>query len=231
MSRSELREAIYYSLYERYRNASGQNGYHNLIKHHLKSSTGGLSLMLRFGYEYGHVRMVKLLLDRTTDWNNYFDVAIRNNYIHILKLLLNRGYEIQDKNINTPMLYFKNYKTVEAIVKFCSQSQLDDLLYRLYQTNSVKMVKVLLKAGANVRSSNVLMDAIREDDVKVTKLLLQSGGDINDRPYLGLQDAVTTSNIGMIKLMLQFDIDKQVVEYSRKYLKKCRSAARDTSVV
>jgi ankyrin repeat protein len=151
-----------------------------------------LNSALRQAVIYGHIHIVKYLVQKgadvnyALDMNSVSDLAMMNGYVDILKFLIKKGAVVDVNEAN------------------------DDEVYPLYysaQYGNLDMVNFLLSKGANVheltQGRNALMAA---RNTEIIAALLVGGADINAKDIDGdtaLMIASNEGNTNMVDFLLK----------------------------
>jgi len=102
-----------------------------------------------------------------------------------------------------------------AEINHMSQEEKDKRLISVAENNNIKLVELLLQAGADINAKNnygwtALMWASKYGYKDVVKLLIKAGADINAKTYSGWTALISASgngHIDVVELLLQTGAD------------------------
>ena len=152
-----------------------------------------------YAAENGQEKAVKFLLLYGADINARDDsmksplmAAIEAKSYPVAKLLLdvNANVQISDDNGRTPLHYaviYRQYETAEAITnKFCDVDSLDNdgNTPLFYSVGKIPLMRVLLRAGADINGANMdgktaLHQAVIIHNLQSVKFLIENGANVN----------------------------------------------------
>jgi ankyrin repeat protein len=185
------------------------------------------SAPLHFAAEYGHVEVVKILLEKganigAQNQNGYTPLHFAAEYGHVevVKILLEKGANIEAQNQNAyTTLHFAAEKGNFAVIKILLEKVADieaksqngyTPLHLAAGDGNVEVVKILLEKGANIEAQNLyaytpLHFAAEYGHVEVVKILLDKGADIkakDQHDYTPLHLAAGDGHVEIIKMLL-----------------------------
>jgi len=176
-------------------------------KDSIGDSIGNTALME--ACEYGHLEIVKLLIEKGADVNldNNFGItalmyASKKGYLKIIELLLKN-----DADINYQDNYGKN-SAYTALIYACKEGQLET-------------VKLLLKKGANINEKDVsnetaLLIACSSGHLEIVKLLLKNGADMNQVDKFGFNSLMMATKAGKLEIVKFLVENGADVKYKNK---------------
>ena len=131
----------------------------------------------------GHTKVVELLLDRSLYTFNELtlEYCIRYCPIDIIKLLLDRGYDVN----------VRNNIALRTSVKY----------------GLVDIIKLLLERGATIHANNILSISVANNNVKMTKLLLDQGANIHTIDNQTLTNCIFGFKKEMTNLLFDYGMD------------------------
>jgi len=152
--------------------------------------------------ENGHIEVVKLLLDKGADVNEYNEggetplhYATRGGHTEVMKILLDHGANIRAKGTGcgTPLQWAA-------------------------RNGQIKAAELLLARGADINQQGTdkrtaLMDAAENGDADMVKLLLLRRADVNARAIYGhtaLHSAAEGNNVEIGRILLEHGADPTV---------------------
>lgn len=162
-------------------------------------------LAINSAISYGHIDIVKLLIEYGADLN-YFDdtfskpinTAIANNNIELLNLLIEKGADISkgnNKDENIPIIQaikLKNIEIVEILAPkielnfVCTPSwtKVTPVIYAI-DLGHINIAKIIIKNNADTNKSansnleTPLILAIKNKNIDAVNLLIENGADVN----------------------------------------------------
>lgn len=182
---------------------------------------------LSYAAENGHVAVVKLLLDHSSDANLDYEydsasqllLAISRGYLAIVKLLLDNGADA-NKDVYIKPLDHAARRGYLAIVKLLLDkgAKVDSkneyggtALWHAVVKGHKAVVELLLEKGANIDSKDIheqtpLMADALDGDASMVMFLLEKGADINTKDRnrrTSLWLASARSRVAIVKLLLE----------------------------
>ena len=166
------------------------------MKHRIISYLGGILLLFSLQAQAADTRMRKAPKPLRNEIEWVLHVAIFNNDIKRVQLLIKVGYDVNKQNTYGQMpLHFAVFN------------------------NNVKAVQHLLNAGANVNKQNeqgetALHLAARGGCVEAVQQLIKAGADVNKQNHLGDTPQLQATRMNCIETILQLlradaDVNKQ----------------------
>ena len=144
-------------------------------------------------------------------------IAVENNSVDVVKLLLKKGARIEDKDLyNAVKSDFADVAKLlikaGANVNANADSNGWTPLYTAAEYNSVNVAKVLIDAGANVNLRRPLMPASRNGYVEMVKLLIDAGANAN----AGLLAAAAFNSVTVAKVLIDAGADVDALDNEGK---------------
>lgn len=180
----------------------------------------------------GHLPIVRLLLERSTDVNAQNEdgetklfYACKNGCKDIVGRLLDQGADIKTRGGKYKGLLIDYALKHEAILELLLDrgAEIDSAskaspLTKAVMLNYVAAVKLLLDKGARIEgpdySATPLQVASMKGHIEIARLLLDAGADINNvKGYLGrtpLMWAATNGHVAVIQLLLDRGADSKI---------------------
>lgn len=152
------------------------------------------STVLQYAMDIGDLKLVEFLIRKGADISKMREVvetplicAVTLQQLDIVKCLLEQGADVN--------LGKKTYPLKAAV-----------------QTGNVKMVELLLNAGANVHvreneGGTVIDVAAMEGHTEIVKLLLEYGAQLSNKYEAAFENALYAKNMDLMELLLQIDAD------------------------
>lgn len=181
---------------------AAKNGYINVFKllvskgHDVNAQNEeGLTPLMLASIE-GHTKLVEFLISEGCDVSlsdnsggTALMWAMLNGKLDIVKLILKNGpkFDFKDRNVNWSELDLAVESGNPRMVKLLLNEGLIDTnsaLIKAAEHNKIKIIKNLLKIGADVNSTGnegitPLMAAAANGNIKTVKLLIKNGADVN----------------------------------------------------
>lgn len=205
------------SLTTPFRKALSQNGYDINNKNTYFQA-------LDWASNEGHLPIVRLLLERSTDVNAQNEdgettlcYACKNGFKDIVGRLLDQGADIKTRGVGYRGLLINHALKHEAILELLldrgaeidSGSIIPSPLTNAVKLNYVAAVKLLLDRGANIEGDwpiTPLQVASSQGHIEIARLLLGAGADINnlkgDTGRTPLMWAAINGHVAVIQLLL-----------------------------
>lgn len=162
------------------------------------TNSGDLNYALEWSAYYGHLELVKKVVNLGANPNNSnsapIQMASRNGHILVLKYLMEIGSTQSMLNINI---------LVEAI----EFNHLEIVQYLLGNNDYG-----IILCDVNADHDYALRTAVNLERIEIVELLIKSGADINIFDAWCLNTAIKKENIGIIKLLLEANINKKLVQ-------------------
>jgi ankyrin repeat protein len=174
----------------------------------------------------GNLETVSMLLPYATNVNSCepskstpLEAAVRGRFHDIARLLLDSGANpnIDGGHGSTALriaITNDDVEMVQLLLAYGADPALEDPAGTPLKTavnfSRPKILELLLKAGADAKSFDILRAASQEKDPRLAELLLDYGADINavgNGSYTPLKAAVTYDCLELVKLLLARDAD------------------------
>ena len=160
-------------------------------------------------------QITKLLIKKKANQYFVFSKLIEQKDISLIKWFIEKGADINTQN--------KDGNFAETRIKWWEEQQNKDgksALHLAVQKGNIELVKLLIKAGADVNISNnygwtALHFAVRDNAIELVKLLLKAGADVN-----------MSNDIGWTVLHF-LPLDHDMIENYKKILQLLLSAGAD----
>jgi ankyrin repeat protein len=178
----------------------------------LKKYENGVDILLKSGADYTFAA--------ENDLKSPISIAAEKGYIQAVKLLLDKGVSINNKDSNGKSLLsyaadgdWEGKESKLEIIEFLlargidPQNECSPALFTASARGDLPVIQILLKKGAkiNPKCGSPLFDAVERQRLDAAKFLIDSGADINYRGNYGenlLMIAAKYNNAEMVKLLL-----------------------------
>lgn len=146
----------------------------------------------------GDLSVLKLMLDNQTDASTGISAAVELNNTAAVQMLLENNADAKPAALITTAVKNKNLQVVEMLLKSGADAKPAALIAAAAAARNPSLVETLLKAGAS--PDNGIMNAVQANDAAVTKLLLTAGANGNSAQLLNA--SVPKNNAELTSLLL-----------------------------
>ena len=135
--------------------------------------------------------------------NELLIIAAGSDNIQVLKYLVMKGFNIDDKALIQACIYNKLVNVIYLIDNGANADN-ENALYESLLKGHVDIIEYLIDNGADINYNNdeLLINAIEDNNLKMVKLLLVFGADINARNSFPLLTAIENQTVKMVRLLV-----------------------------